>query len=422
MENQLKVIDGETLVDMRLPPTRFCVSTLLPQGVTILGGAPKVGKSWLVLDLCVRVAKGEPIWNLPTAQGTTLYLCLEDTERRVQERLLGITDDVPANAFFSVAAKTLADGLAEQIRQFVSEHPDTVLVAVDTFQMVRGSDSDPSYANDYQEIQQLKKLTDELSISLLLVHHLRKQGDSDPLNKLSGTTGISGAVDAVFVLDKSKRSQAGATLICTGRDIEYRELELRFEKDVCAWELVADSADTPELLLPAEMVALIEFARNLSFYSGSNAEFTEQFNSFSGDNLSAKALKQMMNKWRYPLEDAGVQFRSYRSNGQRLVEIGDPTEAQRSGFGGERTSECNSRGRCDASDGNDAKIGGAKTCVPCDPCVPDKGCGNAEIPPFREGKQSARPTSSDLAQEDLRGAAPHPVVDASSLSLTSSQG
>ena len=234
MENQLKVIDGESLVDMRLPPTRFCVQTLLPQGVTILGGAPKVGKSWLVLDLCVRVAKGEPIWNLPTTKGATLYLCLEDTERRVQERLLGITDDVPANAFFAVTAKTLADGLTEQIRQFVSEHPDTVLVAVDTFQMVRGSDSDPSYASDYQEIQVLKKLADELSISLLLVHHLRKQGDSDPLNKLSGTTGISGAVDAVFVLDKSKRSQSGATLICTGRDIEYRELELRFEKDICA--------------------------------------------------------------------------------------------------------------------------------------------------------------------------------------------
>ena len=291
MGNQLKVIDGESLVDMRLPPKRFCVSTLLPQGVTILGGAPKVGKSWLVLDLCVRVAKGKPIWNLPTTKGTTLYLCLEDTER-----LLDITDDVSANALFAVAAKTLADGLAEQIRQFVSEHPDTVLVAVDTFQMVRGSDSDPSYASDHQEIQTLKKLTDELGISLLLVHHLRKQGDSDPLNKLSGTTGISGTVDAVFVLDKSRRNQSGATLICTGRDIEYRELELNFSKEHCLWELVADSADAPEMLLPAEMAALIAFMHSIGFYSGSNGDFTQRLNVFSGNSTSAKALKQMMNK------------------------------------------------------------------------------------------------------------------------------
>ena len=242
---KLAVIDGETLVDMKLPPTRFCVQTLLPEGVTILGGAPKIGKSWLVLDLCIRIAKGESIWNLATRKGTILYLCLEDTLRRVQERLLSITDDVPKNVFFTVAAKTLTDGLCKQIRQFAAEHPDTVLVAIDTFQMVRGNDTDTSYANDYQEVRQIKELADELSISILLVHHLRKQGDSDPLNKLSGTTGISGAVDAAFVLDKSKRSHSNATLICTGRDIEYRELELKFSKDSCTWELVADSAEEP---------------------------------------------------------------------------------------------------------------------------------------------------------------------------------
>lgn len=58
---KLNVIDSETLVDMRLPPQRFCVQTLLPQGMSILGGSSKIGKSWLVLDLCIRVAKGEPL-------------------------------------------------------------------------------------------------------------------------------------------------------------------------------------------------------------------------------------------------------------------------------------------------------------------------------------------------------------------------
>lgn len=352
-ETKLAVIDGETLMDLRLPPARFCVATLLPQGVTVLGGAPKIGKSWLVLDLCVRVAKGECVWNLPTQQGTTLYLCLEDTERRIQERLLCITDEVPANAFFAVAARTLADGLCGQIRQFVEEHPDTVLVAIDTFQMVRGSDTEISYASDYQEVRQMKELTDELGISLLLVHHLRKQGDSDPLNKLSGTTGISGAVDAVFVLDKSRRSESGATLICTGRDIIYRELELRFEKAVCAWELVADSAEEPTFLLPKEMAALTEFMRGTIFFSGSNAELAEQLNAFAGTDLSAKGLKQMMNKWRYALEDGGVRFRSYRSNGQRLVEISFSVVTS------------------NASDGNDANTECPKTCVPCGTCDPD---------------------------------------------------
>ena len=89
-ENKLAVIDGETLMDMKLPPTRFCVHSLLPHGLAVLGGASKIGKSWFVLDLCVRVAKGEPLWNLPTHQGTTLYLCLEDTPRRIKECPAGI--------------------------------------------------------------------------------------------------------------------------------------------------------------------------------------------------------------------------------------------------------------------------------------------------------------------------------------------
>ena len=62
-ERELSVIDGETLLDMNLSPPKFCVKSLLPQGLSILGGAPKVGKSWMVMDLCVRIAKGEPIWK-----------------------------------------------------------------------------------------------------------------------------------------------------------------------------------------------------------------------------------------------------------------------------------------------------------------------------------------------------------------------
>ena len=52
---------------------------MLPHGVSILGGAPKIGKSWMVLDWCVRIAKGENVWNLTTEKGTVLYLCLEDS-------------------------------------------------------------------------------------------------------------------------------------------------------------------------------------------------------------------------------------------------------------------------------------------------------------------------------------------------------
>ena len=320
-EHQLCVIDGERLMELELSAPRFCIHSLLPQGLCILGGAPKIGKSWMVLDWCVRIAKGEQIWGMETVQGTTLYLCLEDTLQRVQRRLCYITDEGPAQMFFATAAGTLADDLEEQILSFLWEHPDTVLIVVDTFQMVRGNSGEPSYGGDYQDIQKLKRIADSQRVTILLVHHLRKQGDKDPINKLSGTTGISGAVDGVYVLDKKERAQNAALLIVTGRDVEYRELELRFSKERCVWDLVSDSLEAPERLLPPELGSLLEYMKQCKMFAGGNTELADAVGDFCGTAVDPKRLKQLMNCWREALLELGMSFRSYRSNGQRLVEV-----------------------------------------------------------------------------------------------------
>ena len=93
----------------------FVVDTLLAQGLHILAGSPKVGKSWLALWLAVTVAKGEPVWNMTTRQGTTLYLCLEDSFQRIQSRLFDLTEDAPPTLHFAVMAEQLHSGLVEQI-------------------------------------------------------------------------------------------------------------------------------------------------------------------------------------------------------------------------------------------------------------------------------------------------------------------
>ncbi len=321
MENELIAVDGETLWDMDLGTQQFCIKGLLPQGVCIMGGASKIGKSWLVLEWVDKVAKGEPIWGMETTQGTTLYLCLEDNLQRVQHRLYCISAEATPNAYYATTAGTLADNLTEQIISFLLSHPDTVLIVVDTFQLVRENCNDPSYAGDYQEIRKLKQIADEYKLTILLVHHIRKQGDLDPLNRLSGTTGLSGAADAVFVLDRKNRNDDAALLICTGRDVEYREISLRFSKDRFVWEMIADSAVTPELLLPQELALFLEYMREVKFFSGGNTELTDAFNIYAGSTIEPKRLKQLMNRYKEKLRELGLTFRSYRSNGQRLVEV-----------------------------------------------------------------------------------------------------
>ena len=265
--------------------------------------------------VCVRIAKGEPMWALETTGGTTLYLCLEDTLRRVQNRLLHRRSAV----VFCYLCRNAVRRSVRTDRDFVKKHPDTVLLP--WIQIVRNNASiDTSYANDYEEIRILKQLADELGICLLLVHHLRKQGDSDPFNKLTGTTGIVGAVDTAFVLDKSRRNADSATLYCTGRDVEDRQ-QLRFSKEEFVWKMLGDSMENREMLLPKEMEQLVEFMKVQKNYSGSNTEFCERYNEYAGQAISARGLKRLMNLWEYRLADFGVRFRSHRSNGARLLEI-----------------------------------------------------------------------------------------------------
>ena len=356
---ELVVIDAHELIDRDLPPPKFCVDTLLPHGLSILGGAPKTGKSWLVLDLCVRVAKGEPLWNLQTQQSSVLDLCLEDGEKRVQQRLLTLTDELPeGRLYLATHAGKLSEDLCDQICGQLRAHPDIRLVVVDTFQMVRGGETDNSYAADYEDMRNLQQLADEEDVALLLVHHLRKRGDSDQLNKLSGTTGITGAADAVFILDRNDRLREEVKLIATGRDIESRELTLLFDSGLCRFTLLGDSMDRASLLLPEELVSLVELMKSLGSFTGSNTELAAELGSRCGVGVQAKGLKQMMNRYRRQLETEGVRFRSYRSNGQRLVEVSFSAVGS------------------DASDGSAAEDVGDKACVPSVPCVP----GASEAP------------------------------------------
>ena len=87
---KLDTIDADTLLGIPYEPVPFLVEDLLPPGLHLLAGAPKIGKSWLALWLCLRVAQGEPLWNFSTRSCEVLYLCLEDSFQRIQSRLLDL--------------------------------------------------------------------------------------------------------------------------------------------------------------------------------------------------------------------------------------------------------------------------------------------------------------------------------------------
>ena len=263
MGNKLKTVDAETLLSTPMSKTMFIVDGLISQGVNVISGASKIGKSWLMLWLGLQVAQGNSIWGLPTLQCDVLYLSLEDTQRRIKDRLYNLTDSAPDNLYFAVTSGLIGGGLEEQITDFLTEHPATKLVIIDTLQKVRDSKGSAGkagmYGNDYDDISSIKRIADGFNIAILLVHHLRKLQDSDdPFNDVSGSTGIIGAADTNFIL-RRKRSGNAATLLVSGRDVEYQELTLQFNDLV--WELVErkNSEDIHKAELPKFLFRVVDF-------------------------------------------------------------------------------------------------------------------------------------------------------------------
>ena len=318
-ENRLLTIDGETLMSQPLTPLNFVVDTLLSQGLHILAGSPKVGKSWLALWLAVTVAKGESVWGMGVKQGTTLYLCLEDSTLRIQNRLFEITEDAPANVHFTTNSNTLGKGLEEQLRAFLTEHPDTVLVIIDTLQMIRGAGYDNTYANDYRDLSVLKHIADTHGISILLVHHLRKMNDDDPMNMISGTTGLSGATDSNFVLRKSQRRENTATLYCTGRDIPYRELALEFDGEDHVWKLLSDDCEQKEQPNERILFLLSELLRRQPEISAPAKALLEKIDPAGAEGLTPNSFSHRIRKSVDALRRNGITVSFRKSNGDRLI-------------------------------------------------------------------------------------------------------
>ena len=235
---------------MVLPPIRHVVEGLLPMGMGVLVAKPKLGKSWMVLDLCLAVAQGEPFLGFPTRQHGTLYLALEDGKSRMQTRLRRLLEGrpAPANMHVMFQAQRLGEGLLETLGEYLDANPDIHLVCIDTLSKIKpkAKPFENAYDADYDYMGRLKAFADSRGICVLLVHHTRKsKNPEDSFDNINGSTGILGAADFTIVLDKQSRMDDEASFLLTGRDIEQCERVIRFDKARCRWVMQGTAAQLP---------------------------------------------------------------------------------------------------------------------------------------------------------------------------------
>lgn len=235
------------LLEADFPLPRFAVPGIVPEGLSLLVGAPKLGKSWMALNLAIAVASGgRALGQIPVDRGEALYIALEDSPRRLKERLLTVLGHTPApeGLFFEDDWRALVDGGADDSALWLGHHPDCRLVIVDVLARLRSATGDKAdrYMADYNTLEKIKRVADEFHTGVVAVHHTRKAAADDFMDSVSGTHGLAGASDTVLVLKRSRASH-DAELSVVGRDVEERQLALRFAPDVGTWTLLGDAAE-----------------------------------------------------------------------------------------------------------------------------------------------------------------------------------
>lgn len=243
-------VDGVSAADlqrMTFAAPRAYVDGLILEGLTILGGKPKLGKSWLALGLAVAVASGGVALDNRDRQvepGRVLYLALEDGRQRLQRRLKAILGDEPwpVGLQLATAWPRLAVGGLDRLADHVRDGGFDVVV-IDTLAKVRSAKSGrDSYQEDSDALGAVHDIArDRPGLAVVVVHHNRKDDHPDDyIDALSGTTGITGVVDHIAVLQRG-RGEADAVLRFTSRDAEEHDLALGFSDGL--WTELGSAAD-----------------------------------------------------------------------------------------------------------------------------------------------------------------------------------
>lgn len=253
-------ITAAQLKSKSFKPIAWVIPDLIPDGLTMLAGKPKLGKSWLMLDAAIAVSRGGFVLDQKCAQGDALYAALEDNERRLKGRMAAVckSQDWPDRLTFWTEMEKLEDGGLDQLRAWAESVQNPRLIVIDVFSKVRRAKGSQEglYDADYAAAVPLKKFADETGIAVVIVHHLRKMAaDGDPLDMVSGSTGLTGAMDTILVLN---RGSEGVTLYGRGRDIPEIEKAVQFDKQTCRWSLLGDAS---EVHLSSERRAILDALR-----------------------------------------------------------------------------------------------------------------------------------------------------------------
>lgn len=319
---KIQLIDAETLYYKPLEHPKMLIDGVLSDGLAIMAGDSKIGKSWMVLWMCLQISKGEPVWGLPTRKTDVVYLALEDREWRVQQRMQDLTDTPPDNLHFGFSCGQLGAELESQIEDVLKDYPSTGLIFIDTLQMVRDNVSAKvnAYAQDYKDLSSLKKIADNHGICIFVVHHTRKERDGGNIfNDMTGSTGIMGVADTGMILRKDDRFGDNATLCITGRDVEEKKLKMQMRG--VKWEIPEELSadDLRKERIPDFVFKVVDFLFEHRKFEGTVSELLAAVgNTELKPNVASKYLTRFYSEVFAPM---GITYEYRKTAAARTISL-----------------------------------------------------------------------------------------------------
>lgn len=225
----------------------WIIYNFIAPGVSLLAGPSKAGKTRLVSNIALSVPVGEKaLGALETTKCGVLFLCLEDTEWTIKDRLVTINSGVPLpdNLYLSQEWPKMGNGGLRELDLWIGEHSDVRLVIIDVLARLKNpKGSRDVYQNDYETISKIKTLADKHSIAVIVVHHTNKPKDSpDVFDRVSGSTGLTGASDTVMILERYNRVDRKGKLQIAGREVVPQEMALEYDLNLGTWKYVGDAS------------------------------------------------------------------------------------------------------------------------------------------------------------------------------------
>jgi RecA-family ATPase len=267
----------DELLNADLPEQKWLVNELIPVGLVSLAGRPKVGKSWMALQLAVAVATGGRFLDKQVEQGAVLYIALEDGKGRLKNRLEAI--NVEKNSGMPLTFKSKyrllnAGGLDDLYLE--AESGFYKLIVIDTFGRAVGQIEVRDYSENVSILAPLQSLAQRTDTTILLVDHHSKLSRSNPIYDLIGSIGKAGTYDTIAGLYREQGKQ-GAKFAVIGRDQDDIELSVEFDHTTYCWQSLGDISTAfdrevldaiMELTRIGEMATPKSIADHLGAYKG----------------------------------------------------------------------------------------------------------------------------------------------------------